>query len=224
MSKNRKGAYARRKINYRAGVNKVGFKFASKKMGQVIPCESLLERDHCYRLEYDPNVEQYVSQPATFSYITDNGKSRYSPDFLSKCTNSASPFVIDEVKPAAKANTPEFAAKKAIFERLFRKRGIEFKVWTENEIRVEPFLSNLKKLYPYVITPPEPSLAATICEFVKGRGEVPLGALLDEFCDHRAAVYFLLWSNKLAADLHQPLVSSSLVSVGTHQEGDEDER
>ena len=48
-----------RRINNRNGLSKVIGLFSSKKMNVQIAWESQLERDFCYLLEFDKNIEKY---------------------------------------------------------------------------------------------------------------------------------------------------------------------
>ncbi|MEL7035074.1 MAG: hypothetical protein AAFO04_05575 [Cyanobacteria bacterium J06592_8] len=54
-------------------------KFSSRKMGQIVWYESLLELDYIYLLEIDPDVVAFASQPFQLQYtIIEGGKRRMS--------------------------------------------------------------------------------------------------------------------------------------------------
>lgn len=57
------------------------YKFASSKNRGVILCESSLERDCCYHLEYSKDVISFQSQPEGFYYSSGNKRCLYTPGF-----------------------------------------------------------------------------------------------------------------------------------------------
>ena len=112
--------------------------------------ESLIERDYMYLLEIDPDVKSYQSQPLKLAY-TLNGKPRkYTPDFLVERQNKQQ---IVEIKPAFAVHTEKNLRLFQNIGPLCQKRGWEFVVVTDEMIRVQPLLDNLRLVYKYAREP-----------------------------------------------------------------------
>lgn len=71
--------------------------FLSKKMGQLIFCESHLEICGNKILEFDENVISIVTQPFTFEYKLGGAIRKYTPDFYVKTRKSE--YILGEYKP-----------------------------------------------------------------------------------------------------------------------------
>jgi len=54
--------------------NKNIFKFASKKNHHIILCESALEFDACFHLEFSPSIVTFESQPTGIEYQMHSGE------------------------------------------------------------------------------------------------------------------------------------------------------
>ena len=134
-----------RRITNRGNKKVIG-KFPSLKMNTAIWWESQLERDYIYCLEIDPDVLGYHGQPFTIAYDNLDKRKKYTPDFFVE--RQASLQVV-EIKPSSKVevfrNTNRFK-QAANFCSL---NNLEFVVLTEETIRVQPRLDNIKLLYKY---------------------------------------------------------------------------
>lgn len=80
--------------------NKNGYKFASTKNRCTIMCESSLEFDCCYHLEYSKDVVSYRSQPQGYQFPFNERNHPYTPDFFVQYKDGTSCFI--EVKPLIK--------------------------------------------------------------------------------------------------------------------------
>ncbi|WP_315905288.1 TnsA endonuclease N-terminal domain-containing protein [Vibrio fluvialis] len=69
-------------------------------------CESSLERDCCYHLEYSKDVLSFQSQPEGFYYSSGHKRYSYTPDFLVRNQDDSEYFV--EVKPLDKTFSEDF--------------------------------------------------------------------------------------------------------------------
>ncbi len=124
------------------------FKFASRKNRSTIMCESSLEFDACFHLEYSEKVVSFASQPTGIEYFDNsNKKRRYTPDFTVSYKDETSNFI--EVKPAKKLLSPDF--KNDFCQKLnaYKEIGETLILVTENQIRSEPALTNYKILHRY---------------------------------------------------------------------------
>ncbi len=119
-------------------------------MQSLIWYESLNERDYMYLLEIDPDVVSYSSQPLKISYTLNNRIRRYTPDFL---VQRRSLQQIVEIKPKKQLNHEQNLQLFQVMTSLGQSQGWEFVVITDEMIRKEPLLSNVKLLYRYAQIP-----------------------------------------------------------------------
>lgn len=119
--------------------------------GRLVQCESLLELDALMMLDaFDRTIVNVESQPVSLEYRQDGRLRKWTPDFLIE-RNGVKPELV-EVKtlkhlypadPLARADTVDrFKALKDAAER----KGFEFRLLTESEIRVQPALYNARLL------------------------------------------------------------------------------
>jgi len=136
-----------RRINNRNGLSKVIGLFSSKKMNVQIAWESQLERDFCYLLEFDKNIEKYFSQPKTFFLNYDGNEVRYTPDFYVEYSDKCFEYL--EVKFSNSLENPKIVNKLKLLIQYFKIEKINYKIVYEDEIRLQPRLENIKFLYKY---------------------------------------------------------------------------
>jgi len=110
----------------------------------MVHWESQLERDRFYLLEADPAVLEFYEQPRTYELYVEGVLRRYTPDIEVRYANEV---VIEEVKPSDKVNLD--MALYEVFASYMAKRGMRFKIVTEQEIQQQPRLDNVKCLYRY---------------------------------------------------------------------------
>lgn len=128
-------------------------KFPSVKNRVTIYVESLLERDAALRLELDPNVVAYWSQPRVdIFYMPDGQPYRYTPDFMAEMRTGK--IKVIEVKPKAKLSNPRLAARLGQIALRYRERDIEFVIWTEDDLRKEPQAENRRLVWSHIRRPP----------------------------------------------------------------------
>jgi hypothetical protein len=199
-------------------------KYPSNKMGMNIWTESILERDLIYWLEYNSNVISYKAQAIRFFFELDGKRRHYTPDFL--CERRTGRPQIIEVKPRNRLSA-WFLQLYGIITPICEREGFEFVVYTESEIRTQPFLDNIKRLSRYALTPLYPSHQILCYEFFSSRGEVTLGELFEFFLSkqvEKQVVLSLLYHGIVSTDLSIPLGTDSPVRyqsglTTTNQEG-----
>jgi hypothetical protein len=127
--------------------NKNVYKFVSSKNRCSVMCESSLEYDCCYHLEYSDDVVRYESQPKGYRFSYQGKEHPYTPDFLVHKKDGTSYFL--EVKPLSKTFSSEF-------QDMFRQKqavaialGTSLLLVTERQIRDSAYLANLKLLHRY---------------------------------------------------------------------------
>ena len=89
----------------RFGAQKNIGKFASVKTGRIAWYESLLERDHMYLLDFDPQVTCWHEQPFKFRYVLNATTHFYTPDV--EVHRDANKQVV-EVKSQQQVDSGEF--------------------------------------------------------------------------------------------------------------------
>ncbi len=196
-----------------AGSNKVIGKFPSVKMNEIQSWESQIERDYIYLLEIDPDVICYKSQPFSLNYRSEGKKRKYTPDFWVKRPNKEQ---VIEVKPASKINSEKNRALWNKIIPLCEEKGWEFVVVTDEMIRIQPQLNNIKLLYKYARIPLSFHnyldcklyfLEKEIISLKQAAFDLALKAI------SHLQLYKLLYTGWLETDLSQPIGLESLVRL-----------
>jgi hypothetical protein len=115
---------------------------------EMILVESPLEEDYCFHLEADASVVSYYPQPKTFAVSGDYFKDRnYTPDFEIHFRSGRKAYV--EVKKDFESLDEIYLHKLEMVSIEMKNNGYEFFHVDESIIRMEPLLSNLRKLQRY---------------------------------------------------------------------------
>jgi hypothetical protein len=195
------------------GTLKLIGKFPSLKMGRVVWYESLLERDYMYLLEIDSDVISYREQPGRIYYTLDGKRHHYTPDLLVQRRREKE---IVEVKLGKDAKKEKYVRLFRIARQTCRQAGYEFGVATEEIIRAQPRLNNVKVLIKYARTPITPQHQIGCHQFFAGRGEAPLGEVMQFFASKivgQQVVYALIYRGVLSVDLTRPLDRDGVVRL-----------
>lgn len=199
----------------RFGAQKNIGKFSSVKTGRVAWYESLLERDYMYLLDFDLDVTYWHEQPLKIRFNYGGKTHRYTPDL--------------EVHRDYKKQLVEVKSKKQVdsgkWDVLFRaaasvceQEGHEYVVVTDEMIRKQPRLENVKKLWKYARTPIHSQHQILCNQFFRKRQavQVELGDLFHLFKTKRVpvqVVYALLFWGALDFDLMQSLGGASMIRL-----------
>lgn len=132
-----------RKVVTRRGRRIRGY-YPSRKLGRMVAWESLLERDALLLLEFSPGVIFYQEQPTVVTYPDGNGVRQYFPDFELVLHDGVRVHL--EVKPLSKLLRPSIAKRFDAVISRYASRGQEFRIVTEQEIRREPLMRNVRQL------------------------------------------------------------------------------
>jgi hypothetical protein len=201
-----------RKISNTGTRNLIG-KFPSFKMGRIVWYESLLERDYMYLLEIDSDVISYREQPGRIYYTLDGKRRHYTPDILVERRREKQ---LVEVKPKKKAEAEEYRRLFRIATETCRREGYEFRVATDEMIRLQPRLNGAKLLYKYARTPLLPQHQIVCHELFTVRREATLGEVARFFASRgigRQVVYALIFRGVLSVDLMRPLNGDAVVRL-----------
>lgn len=127
-------------------INRYGRRFRgnypSNKLGRMVAWESLLERDTL--LEFSWGVLSYQEQPALIHYHDGQQLREYYPDF--EVTLDDGSLIHLEVKPATELAKPAIQAKYRAIAAHYQARQQAYRIVTEQEVRHEPQLSNVRTL------------------------------------------------------------------------------
>jgi len=189
-------------------------KFVSVRTGRTLMTDSVLEMDHLYWLDSDPEVRDFTTHPFTLSYVADGKLRRYTPDVL---VDRGHKRQIVEVKPAPKAAWRRYVLLFRTVAPIFHARGFEFVVVTSEWVQQQPHLDTLKILWKYARTKVEPGHQVLCREFFKTRETATLGEITEYFTARNIAVqivYSLLFWHVLTFDLAKPLGQSTAIHLG----------
>jgi hypothetical protein len=106
--------------------------------------ESGLEGDNLRDHETNPAVVIYKAQPETFRLVIEGETRRYTPDAAVLFEDGR--CVIEEVKYRKESEDPEVKRLLDLVRPEIERRGFEFRVRTEDDIRREPRMTNVRLL------------------------------------------------------------------------------
>lgn len=173
----------------------------------MISCESLLERDAALYLEMSPEIVRYEEQPANIYYEDEGEIKHYIPDFEAHLANGEIAHI--EVKPSRKIAQLDLAKKYASIRRHYSEIGMEFRILTEKDVRLEPFLSNLNRLFQHLPRNSDESLD----EHIQSLDLIPAKTITGAaaVCGSELVVYRLIAAGHLQCDLSKPLSGSTAI-------------
>ncbi len=132
-----------RKIVTRSGGIPRGL-FPSRKNNRMVGYEHLLEADACVLFEMSPQIASYREQPIRISFPDGDRSRLYTPDYQLELKDGRQ-FLV-EIKPARRLAAPEIRAKFDHIEEHMHRLGLPFLVLTDEVIRAQPRLTNLRRL------------------------------------------------------------------------------
>jgi hypothetical protein len=199
---------------YGAGRKNLG-KFASVKTGRVAWYESLLEKDFMYLLDYDRDVSYWHEQPLRIRFSHGAKVHRYTPDLE---VHRAAQKQLIEVKPKHEVDSGEWDVLFRAASSVCEQEGYEFLVVTDEIIRLQPRLENVKLLWKYARTPVLPQHQIICSELFQSRKDQPvtLDDLIQIFTSKQIptqTLYSLLFWGALEFDLMQPLDRDSRITM-----------
>lgn len=132
-----------RKIVTRSGGIPRGL-FPSRKNNRMVGYEHLLEADACVLFEMSPRIASYREQPVRISFPDGDRTRLYTPDYEIELTDGRR-FLI-EIKPSRRLAEPAVRDKFDRVEEHMHRLGKLFLVLTDESIRKQPRLINLRRL------------------------------------------------------------------------------
>ena len=183
----------------------------TNKAGRIVQYESWAERALLLRLDRDPDIRDYGSQPERFQFIAPNGKEhRYTPDFIVWRSNGQ--VEIHEVTMTSRHTRPNIVQREAAANEICRVRGWRYIIHTEITLPQGGELANLLALFRY-----RPTAYADIAVSRKAGEWLAEGtslalqtlvARIEQELDITrptivAALCHMLWHGEINTDLHQ---------------------
>jgi TnsA endonuclease N terminal len=199
-----------RKVVTQCSVRVTG-RFASRKMGRMIPWESQIERDFILLAEVDASVTGIHAQPFEIEIGFDGAMHRYTPDFLLETIAGTE---VHEIKPDADLTDDELRRKLEKAGQVIAEMGHRFVVTPESFIRIEPRLGNAKQVDRAAKFDLPPADLLTVKEVLEISSIVSIGDLVaGRFGNEvpETVIHGLIGRGELQADLNRPLGFSTLV-------------
>lgn len=166
-----------------------GVASSAKALNASAQFESLLESDFLSLLDADPRVHSFACQPHRKVIRTDvhcggaSQRREYTPDFVVKFRDGRV-FVV-EIKAAYFAEQARWRDLEPIIAKAYREDdGVNFIVFTEREIRLEPRLSNAKTMLRHRFSPKDDGTEFAIRDLLAGSGGMSIGELASALSEH----------------------------------------
>ncbi len=198
-----------------------GYAVPTKKKGEMVDmvnCESGIERNYAYLLNYDPQVVSYEEQPCKIAYFFEQKERFYTPDFAVYWRQGLPSLV--ECKPASKLDDPENLRKWTAARLWCTVHKYTFSLITDKSLlKYSVVLDNIKAMAGHAhqrITPQAKDYLLRIVQAENGAlsvAELVERASLLKPCVVRSCVWHLLYTRELYTDLTIPLhVNDTIVS------------
>jgi hypothetical protein len=171
-------------------------------------------------LEFEDNVFEFDAQPEEIEFHLNGKVKKHQPSFFVRPTNEYS-FIVDAVRSTTlqdEHRTERFA----MIRRIYRLRGLRYRILTEKTIRQEPALGNAKALFPFVTSAVDQALLLQASELISRAGPLPLSSLEERLRltpEGRSRIFALIANRLLAFDRSVPLGSSTQIFLPASQPG-----
>lgn len=201
--------------------------FDSLKTGEIHMCESTLETDFCYHLEFDPLVKSYEAQPIKLFYNNKKGRrTKYVPDFHIIYTKQGaleygrnSSIIEIKEKIELEDNKEDLSLRFKIAEEHCAKNHSQFVVYSEDFIRV-PRLKTYKFLYRYLAKDSAPKLRFDIMEIARRLESFHVQEIIDSIGGDALTkgkclsnVWHLVANRRLHTDWDSKLTNATVLTI-----------
>lgn len=184
----------------------------TNKAGRIVQFESFAERSLLLRLERDPSIGDYASQPETFH---SEDVSRYTPDFLVWKQDGS--MEIHEVTRSERRNRASHQSREQLAVATCQARGWRYVVHTETDLPQGYELSNLLSLVRYrpTLYRAENIEQSAICLLAQGAMALTglarllvsqTGSLQPQVA---ASLCHALWYGRFTTNWQQPILSQA---------------
>lgn len=195
--------------------------FHSHKNQKHVFCESYLERDTYLTFEFLNQVISYDVQNIRVQFDVDGRPSIYTPDANLLLRNDLhSKGLIVEVKRSEDLIKPKVWRKLRRARQEFMAEGYGFVICKDSDIQIQPRLNNLRLLYRFRNSLPEPETQALIFDRLRGNDDVTVGELTKIVRQHGEifnSVFAMVATGLIKLDLNKPITPKSFVQLGGAQ-------
>lgn len=200
---------------------------------RLMAFESPHERDYFFVLEFDRDVESYEEQPLAIESIVDGKKRTYYPDVLvyfKPETGRKDLLVevksVDELSREKGKDGENLKLKLSACESYSRQHGMDFKVITDDDMKKEHNLSNLKLLYHHVRRKPKDLESQRIIILnILREGPLKIVELVEKLSPDKfkqaaalPSMWHMLYEGSINADLKKPLTNDSILEISNGQD------
>jgi len=134
---------------YRYSKINASLSYNTTKNTEALHCESHLEYDALHLRQFNQDIDFFETQPLSVIWFDEKGhKRKYTSDIVERDLKST--FLVTEIKPEIKYNTPENRKKFDKIEAAFADEGIKFRVQTELDIYVGKNIDTYQTLHRYL--------------------------------------------------------------------------
>ncbi|MFM0428440.1 TnsA endonuclease N-terminal domain-containing protein [Paraburkholderia aspalathi] len=180
-------------------------KFFSRKNRRLVRCESLLEFDALFLVEFARGIRRFEEQPITVEYRLGGRKRTYTPDFSVEWGDGRRWFL--EIKPSEKLAEPSNAEKFDALTQWFTSRGEHFLVLTEQQIRRPVRLRQIRDLLRERVTRNSNEVASPLPSVGTGISIAEMRAA----CVDEKLIWQLLAERSLVCDLDSAIDDRTIV-------------
>ncbi|MEC1718905.1 TnsA endonuclease N-terminal domain-containing protein [Schinkia azotoformans] len=182
----------------------------SRKCAELVAWESLLERDFIKVLDFDPLIEKIQSQPVKIEYRYKGKLHNYYPDFLAVTKEKYK--ILYEVKPDDKIDDEQNKVKFEVGKIYCAKKGWNFNVVSEEDIRKGYFIQNLDLIRKVDERSTKASIIIEIYNFMQESGKCKIGDLRNNCsnipsAEFEANIYYMIYNHYFEIDLINELLS-----------------
>lgn len=199
-----------RQVGCHGGSSNIVSALGSSKMCGLLGTESLRESDLAKLLDYAPNVRAVLSQADPVEFRMLGLIRRTTPDFYVDLYEGRRHLL--EVKPKDKAARPESCVRAHAIKAACARMGLIYAVLTEDDIRLQPRLSNVKLLRRYRLSPITAVSWAAIAKAMQA-GPQTIRALRAASGVRVETIYAAIYRDLLSVDMRLLLSTDSEVSL-----------
>lgn len=187
-------------------------KFPSRKNSCMVHHEGLLELDAMYLFEWSQRIARYRGQPITMPYPDGAVLRHYTPDFELGLIDGTT--VLIEIKPTASLQHSDVAHKLACISQHLECSQQRFEIVTDQVIRLQPRLNNLKQIYHGAMRFPvsTASLSAGL-QRLTNKFPMCLHELSERLTNERMTPFCLLLAGLIHLDLDQTLTQNTTLHL-----------
>lgn len=202
-----------------SGINQPGIVIS--KWGRIVQYESQAEQSHLLRLDRDPTVKEYTSQPEVITYLDrwDDTIKQYVPDF--RVLRVDGTVELHTVTTQAQRKADSIKEREAAIERYCRERSWRYVVFDERTLPGPAERANLLALVCYRPSVYADSAVEAAAENTLVAGERRAFRELAADIESElmlapahvvAALGHLLWHGKLGTDLQTLLIDDATIT------------